>query len=208
MTSIEVLIEALLSDAYEKGKKIIQDAKNKVDNTIEEQRKKGRDDARERVISIKRKAKEESELINLSNLASAEINAQWLILEKKHAMIDNVLNQVKEELRILVKAENYIKILENLIIEGCLILNTPELELMLNSKDSTLFLDLGTLVKRIGEKTSNNIKLTKSPISIETIGGVKIQSNDGKMILDNTFEGILEHNNDKIRFKIAQILFE
>ncbi len=208
MTSIEVLAEALLSDANEKGKKIIQDAKNEVAKTIREQRKKGRDDAKERVISIKRKAKDESEFLNLSKLASAEINAQWLILEKKHAMIGNVLNQVKEELRMLVKAENYIKMLENLIIEGCSILNTPKLELMLNSKDSALSLNLGTLVKRIGEKTSKNIKLTKSPINIETIGGVKIQSKDGKMVLDNTIDGFLEYNNDEIRFKISQILFE
>jgi len=208
MTSIEVLIEALLSEANEKGKNIIQDAKNKVDNTIEEQRKKGRDDARERAISIKNKAKEESELIKLSKLASAEMNAQWLILEKKHAMIDNVLNQVREELSILVKSEKYVKMLENLIIEGCSTLNTPEMELMLNSKDSTLISDLGTSIKKISKKTKKKCKVKKSPRSIETIGGVKIQSKDGKMILDNTFDGILEHNNDKLRFKIAQILFE
>jgi len=158
--------------------------------------------------SIKNKAKEESELIKLSKLASAEMNAQWLILEKKHAMIDNVLNQVREELSILVKSEKYVKMLENLIIEGCSTLNTPEMELMLNSKDSTLISDLGTSIKKISKKTKKKCKVKKSPRSIETIGGVKIQSKDGKMILDNTFDGILEHNNDKLRFKIAQILFE
>ena len=105
MTSIESLIEELLSDANEKGKNTIHEAKNMVKNTIEEQRKKAREDARERVNFIKQKAKEESELIKLSKLASAEINAQWLILEKKHGMIDNVLNQVKEELRRLVKSK-------------------------------------------------------------------------------------------------------
>ena len=188
MTSIEGLIEELLSDANEKGKKIVNDAKNMVDNAIEEQRTKAREDARDEVISIKNTAKEDSRISKSSKLASAKINTQWLILEKKHAMIDNVLNQVKEKLGELVKSKNYIKLLESLIIEGSLLLNTPELELMMNSKDAPLPLDLGTLEKKISKEAGKKIKLKKSPNSIDTIGGVKIRTKDGKMVLDRIQE--------------------
>jgi len=67
MTSPDALIEALLSEARETAEKIIQDVKKTVQGTLEEQRKKGRERAREIVISIDKKAQKESLIIKLRN---------------------------------------------------------------------------------------------------------------------------------------------
>jgi len=207
MTSAEALIEALLSEAHETADKIIQDAEKTIQSTLEEQREKGRERARESVISIEKKAQNDSVIIKLRNMTSAESKAKWLILEKKHVLIENVLNQVKDELSMRIKTEKYVHVLENLIVEAGIIVDATDLEMILNERDSTLPMDLDELAEKIGEKTGTKTKITKSGKKIEVIGGAIIQTTDGKIVMDNTFEGILNNFKSEIRFRIAQILF-
>ncbi len=207
VTSADTLIEALLSEAHETAENIIQDAERTVQNTLEEQRNKGREFARERVISIEKKAQNDSMIIKLRDKTSAETKAKWLILEKKHALIEAVLNQVKIELYMRVKKDKYIHVLEDLIVEGGIILGATDLEVILNEKDSTLPMDLDKLADKIGEKTGTKTNITKSGKKIDTIGGAIIQTTDGKIVMNNTFEGTLNNSESEIRLKIAQILF-
>jgi len=207
MTSVDALVEALLSEAHVTAEKIIQDAKKTVQSTLEEQRKKGRERARERVISIDKKAQSDSVIIKLRDTVSVETRAKWLILEKKQKLIENVLNQVKDELHTRIKTDKYVLVLENLIVEGGIIVGATDLEVILNERDSTLLLDLDKLAEKIGEKTGTKTKITLSGKKIDVIGGAKIQTNDGKIVMNNTFEGILNNFENEIRFKIAQILF-
>ncbi|HEC39109.1 hypothetical protein LCGC14_0457410 [marine sediment metagenome] len=207
MTSVDALIEALLAEAYETAEKIIQDAKKTAQVTLEEQRKKGRERARDIVNSIDKKAQNNSVIIKLRNTASVESKAKQLILVKKHMLIENVLNQVKNELRMRIKTDKYIHILENLIVEGGIVLDAIDLEVILNEKDSTLPLDLDKLAKHIGEKIGKKTKITKSAKNVDAIGGAIIQTTDGKIVMNNTFEGMLNISESDIRFKIAQILF-
>lgn len=207
MTSADTLIEALLKDAHETAEKLIQDAKKKVEGVLEEQRKKGKERARDIIISIENKAQNDSVIIKLRNTAAAESKANWLILETKQTLIDNVLTQVKEGLLTKIKTDEYIHILEDLIVEGGIIVGEPDMEVILNERDSNLSLDLDKLSGSIGKKTGVKVKITKSAKKIDVIGGVIIQTTDGKVVMNNTFEGMLNNSEKEIRFKIAQILF-
>ena len=208
MTSADAFIDALLSEAHETAEKIIQNAKKTVQVTLEEQRKKGRERAREIVTSINKKAQNELVIIKLRYTASAESKAKWLILEKKHALIENVLNQVTDELLTLIETDKYLHILENLIVEGGTILDTTDLEVILNERDSTLQLDLDKLAEKIGERTGNKTNITKSEKISDVIGGVIIHATgEDKIIMNNTFESMLNNSESDIRFKIAQTLF-
>ena len=288
--SPDAIVEALLSEANETAEKIIKDAKKTAQNTLEEQRKKGRERAKEIVISIDKKAQNDFKIIKLRDTASAENEAKWLILEKKQALIENVINQVKDELATLIKTDEYIHVLENLIVEGGIIVGETDLEVMLNERDSTLPLDLDKLAEIISKKTGKMTKITKSQKLIDVMGGAIIQTPDedkpkefyennpslrlipetntvikfrnvmknyvekqrlpniedpfklkgledmlnnfkkinsledrisefyiestpaiylgnGKIVLNNTFEGMLKNSESEIRFKIAKILF-
>ena len=205
MTSADALIEALLFEAHETAENVIQDIKKTVHGTLEEARKKGRERARGILISIDNKAQNDSEIIKLRDTASAESKAKWLILEKKHALIENVLNQVKDELCSLIKTDKYIHVLENLIVEGGIIVGETDLEVILNERDSTLPLDLDKLAEKIGEKTGTKTKITKSAKKIETIGGVIIQTTDQdkpKDFYDNNHSlKLITETNTKTKFR-------
>lgn len=207
MTSADTLIQALLNEAHETAEKLIQDAKKKAEGFLEEQRKKGKERARDRIISIESKAQNDSVIIKLRNTAAAESKANWLILETKQTLIDDVLTQVKEGLLTKIKTDEYIHILEDLIVEGGIIVGEPDMEVILNERDSNLSLDLDKLSGSIGKKTGVKVKITKSAKKIDVIGGAIIQTTDGKVVMNNTFEGMLNNSEKEIRFKIAQILF-
>jgi vacuolar-type H+-ATPase subunit E/Vma4 len=182
-TPADAIIEALLYEANETAEKIIKDTKKTAQNTLEEQRKKGRERAKEIVISIEKKAQNDSNIIKLRNTASAENKAKWLILEKKQSLIENILNQVKDELSTLIKTDKYIHVLENLIVEGGIIVGETDLEVILNERDSTLPLDLDNLAEMISKKTGKKTKITKSQKKINAMGGVIILKNFMKIIL-------------------------
>jgi vacuolar-type H+-ATPase subunit E/Vma4 len=207
MSSPDALIEALLSQARKTAEKIIQDAKKTVQDTLKEQQKKGRESAQEKVILIGQKAQNNAVINKLRDKASTESKANWLILEKKHALIENVLNQVKDELQTRIKTDKYVQVLENLIMEGCINIGETDLEVILSERDSTIPLDLNKLAENVGEKTGLKTKISKSAKKIDTIGGAIIQTIDGKIILNNTFEGMLKYSEREIRLKIAQTLF-
>ena len=271
----DVLIEALLTEANENAEKIIQDVKNEVQDSIEEQQKKGRERAKELTISIDEKAQKDASIIKLREIAAAESKAKWVIQEKKNSLIDDVLNKVKDKLRTWIKTEGYIQFLENLIVEGGITVGVPDLELILNKRDSTLPLDLDKLAEKIGKKTGLKTSIKKSAKIIDTIGGAIIQMPDddlpkefyknnpslklinetntitkfkdvlkiytekqklpniddsfslkvlidllnnfrkidslenrkGNIVIDKTFEGILNYKDREFRFEIAKILF-
>jgi len=275
MTSDDMFIEVLLAEAHETAEKIINESKKKVQTTLNEQREKGRKRAKEIVISVEKKAINDAKIIKLRDLASTEGKAKNLILEKKQALIDNVLIQVMDKLRAFTKTDKYMNFLENLIIEGGVIIAAPDLEIIMNERDSTLPLDLNKLAKEISDKTGIPVKITKSERKIDTIGGAIIQMPDddkpidfynnnpslklitetndiskfrevlktysqkgtlpdiddefnlkvledllknyrkidsledktGRIVMNRTFESILNYSKNEIRFGIAQILF-
>ncbi|GAH14978.1 unnamed protein product, partial [marine sediment metagenome] len=93
--SADEIVKALLFEANETANKIIKDTENAAQNILEEQREIGRGRAKEIVTSVAKKAQKDSNIIKLRETASAENEAKWLILEKKHALIENVLNQIQ-----------------------------------------------------------------------------------------------------------------
>ena len=210
MSSVDPLVKALLAEAHETADQIILNARVKVRDTLNEQEKKGGDKAKEMVKLIEANAQKKVTINKQQYTASAELKAEWLILEKEHAMVDKVLSRVNTELHNLIKEkpDDYLHVLESLIVEGGIILGVPDLEVILNERDSHLPLDLGKLGQKIGEKTGLKITITKSAKKIDTMGGTIMQTPDGKIVLNHTFEGMMNSSKNEIRFKIAQILFK
>ena len=207
MTSVDVLIDAIITEAHETAEKIIQDAKEKALIILEEHRKKGQEQATEEVHSIGVNTRQECTIEYLRKTADAELKAKWMVLEKEHALVNKVLNDVKEELSKLIETNQYIQILENLIVKGGISLGSPYIDVLLNTRDSSLPIDLNKLADQVNKKTGRHIHFTKTQYHIDTIGGVMLQTTDGKIVLDNTFEGIMKNSKSEIRYEIGQILF-
>jgi V/A-type H+-transporting ATPase subunit E len=208
MESTRVITEMILEEAKKTAEHIIQEAQKSAEETLEKQRQLGVQKASELAQALLKKAESEAELDKLNSMANAKIEANWVILSKKETWTENVLNEAKNELKILTQSKKYLPILETLIIEAGVTSGGKELEVLLNKQDSTLPLKLDNLAKKISEKTGFKTKLKLSKEKLEVIGGAIVRTADGKVIMDNTFDDILMRREKDLRSKIAEILFK
>ena len=207
MESTRAITEMILEEAKKSATSILQKAKKSAEDTVEKQKQRGAQRANEAAEILLKKAESEAELNKLNSIANSKIKANWVILSKKETWIDNVLNEAKNELKILTQSKKYLPILEKLITEAVVILGGKELEVLLNEQDSALPLKLEDLAKEIGEKTNFKTKLRLSKEKLEVIGGAIIRTANGKVLMDNTFDDILRRREKELRSEIAKILF-
>jgi vacuolar-type H+-ATPase subunit E/Vma4 len=208
MESTRAMTEVILQEAKKSAEYIIQEAQKLAEEILEKQRQLGVLRANDSAKLLLKKAESEAELNKLNSMANSKIKANWVILSKKEIWIDNVLNEAKKELKILTQLKEYISILEKLITEAGVISGGKELEVLLNEQDSTLPLKLGNLAKKISEKTGFKTKLRLSEEKLEVVGGARVRTANGKVIMDNTFDDILMRKEKNFRSKIAEILFK
>ena len=132
--------------------------------------------------------------------------ARWIVLAEKERLVTNVLNDVKKRLVDLQKSEEFLPVLEYLIVDAGTVLDGGTLEVMLNENDLSLPLKLNKLEKKIADGTGVKTRLKISKQQIKAVG-VIVKTNDGKIFVDNTFEAILSRRERELRLKIARILF-
>lgn len=197
----------IVQEAEKSAEHILQEAEKSAEDTIKKQKQRGAQRANEVAKTLLKKAKSEAALNKLNSVANSKIKAKWVILSKKETWIDNVFNEAKNELKTLTQSEKYLPILEKLITDAGVILGGKELEVLLNTHDSTLPLRFNALAKEIGEKTGFETKLKLSKETPQVLGGAIVRTADGKIIMDNTFDDILLRKEKDLRSEIAKILF-
>ncbi len=205
--SLKSITEQILQEAKESAEAILKDAQEYLNRKLEEQRQLGINKANEEARYLLKKAEAEAETDRLRKIAEAKIKANWIILSQKEQIINTVLSEVKKRLKILTKSKEYIFILEKLILEAGIILGGGELEVQLNAQDSTLPLDFNRMALNIGERTGVETKLRLSEEKIEVIGGAIVKAANGKFLMDNTFDDIINRQERNFRIKIAKFLF-
>ena len=208
MNSEDVLIQTIITEAKEKAQQIIEETNRKVEQTLENQLLKARDDAKPKVAYIINKARLDVKIKTASKITDTMIKARWMILEKKQELIENVLTQTKQKLKFFISTDEYLKVLENYIIESGILIGKEKIEVILNEHDSNLPLNFGYIEERISKETNLDVRLLKSEKKLKnSIGGSIIQTLDGKIVVNNTFENVIERNDHLIRKKIVKILF-
>jgi V/A-type H+-transporting ATPase subunit E len=208
MESTREITEMIVEEAKKSAEHILQEAEKSVEDMLKKQEQRGIQRAKEAAKIFLKKAESEAELDKLDRIANSKIKANWIILSKKETWIDNVLNEAKNELKLLTHSKKYCPILEKLIAEAGVILGGKELEVLLNPQDSVLPLKFDDMAKEIGERTGFKTKLKLSEEKLEVLGGAIVRTADGKVIMDNTFHDILVRREKDIRSKIAMILFK
>lgn len=204
---MNLITEKIFQEAKKRAEEVIKEAQEYLSRKVEEQRRLGIIKANEEAQYLLKKIETEAENERLKKIAEAEIKANLIILSKKEQIINAVLDEVKRRLKILTQSKDYISILEKLIIDAGIILGGGELEVQLNAHDSTLPLDFNKIALEVSKKTGIETKLKLSEEKIEVIGGAIVKKNGGKIIVDNTFDDIINRQERNLRLKIAKILF-
>ena len=196
MEEIKVLtekeVEEILVDAKKNAEKIVREAEEEADRIKE--------------LKIKEKTSE-MENLKTMKLAATRLEGRRKILGVKSLYVDQVSEKAEKELKRIAEKRGsvYVNSLKTLLMESIENLGSKNLLIFVNERDKETITKIIREVKR--EIGGLNVKLKLASESINTIGGLIVQSADEKQIYNSTFEARLSRLKDKLRGDILNILF-
>lgn len=205
-SSTDRILERILDDANKKANATIREAQTSAKQILENRRQSARQSAEKDLYSMLKRAENVLDVIRGKVTTDIKRRASWMVLSEKEHWVTTVLNEAKNRLVNLQKSDEYLPVLEKLIVDAGTVLDGGTLEVMLNENDLSLPLKLNKLEKKIADETGVKTRLKISKQQIKAVG-VIVKTNDGKIFVDNTFEAILNRRERELRLKIARILF-
>lgn len=192
---------------------ILERAQKLSDEHIEQgemTRKRIIEDAREKIRLMEQKelltARLQAEREYQRQVQANELRIQAELDRNRWGLVQAVLDKLSRELAQLQKHEKrYQSIFEQLLLHGVSKIDQPRLVASMNSNDLSRFApDWQNLVKKCcGNKVEINLCAEASRCS----GGVKLVSEKGDVMIDNTFEGIVARRNESLQRLIFERLF-
>lgn len=180
------LIKRIEEESGHEIKKIQQQAKIEADNILKEAEKR----AQLRADHILERGKNQSANQQKILISKTHQDVNRQLMNAKETIIDDCFKQAHKILADL-NAAHYKKIVTTLLKQGSDRIKNPGSVIISRSEDKDIAKKHGLKVASTGN----------------TIGGMIIQSKDGKLTIDNTFEGILQRKKHEIRTEVGKILF-
>jgi V/A-type H+/Na+-transporting ATPase subunit E len=184
--SAETLIAKIKDDAKKDAENIIATAKKQSKQLIDDAVK----TAKKQADQIIEQGKKEQENIKRIKISQAQQETKRQIMQARETIIDECFQKALEQLKN-IDDNTYTRMMETLIkqtseqIPGIFCIHPSR------SLDETI-------------AKKHNIPVKGK---IDASGGILIVSEDGRITIDNTFEGILKRKRDSIRVQVGKLLF-
>ena len=202
MEGAELIIQEINREAEQKIQYLLSEAQREAEAIKEEARKR----AEARAEWILRKAQTQAEIEKQRIIANAKLEVRKKRLQVQEGLIREVIEALKERLAELPD-EEYFAILVDLGAQAVRELGVDTVVLRSNERTLELLKDrLNDFKKAVAEKTGVKIKVRRGK-PINTIGGLLVESLDGSVRVDNTFEARIERFESELRAAIAKALF-
>ena len=202
MEGAELIIQEINREAEQKIQYLLSEAQREAEAIKEEARKR----AEARAEWILRKAQTQAEIEKQRIIANAKLEVRKKRLQVQEELIREVIEALKERLAELPD-EEYFAILVDLGAQAVRELGVDTVVLRSNERTLELLKTrLNDFKKAVAEKTGVKIKVRRGK-PINTIGGLLVESLDGSVRVDNTFEARIERFESELRAVIAKALF-
>jgi V/A-type H+-transporting ATPase subunit E len=190
MNGVDKIIEKIKNESEATIKEILDSANNEVKSI----RKRDEKETRKMVEKIEQEYEKEAVVIRNTIISGAKIESKRIQLYAREDIINECFRRSEKKLANM-EGKEYEKFLNRSIREGFDVVGK-------NAVAGSAEKDSG-IVKKI----ASVLNIAVDEKGLATAGGVVIKSKDGKIRVDNTFEGILSRNKDVLRKDVAEILF-
>ena len=153
--------------------------------------------------------------VNRKIAHSTELNAARLqTLKARDEVLRDAYDEADKKLADFVKndRQKYLKLLKGFILQGILALEDTDVVVQAREEDLEEVKDMLPSIKdEYKKRTEKDVKLevdTKRFISKDCIGGVTLLSDNGNIVVENTFESRLEIAYQQNLPQIRKMLFE
>ncbi len=187
LSDVQKEIETQIVTSEKEAKRILKTAKEESDRDYQS------------IISQAR-VNAEAEKRRIASLTEVETRSQ--LLEIKESLVNKTFDEALSKLKAFADTEDYHQYLFDLIEKATKRIRSRKLIIHVNANDkSWLTQKMAALCKRL------RLELQLSDKTENCIGGCKIETVDGKVIYDETFDNRLEELKPELRVEVAKILF-
>ncbi len=193
------LLEKIKKDSEAESRKILEEARRKAKEIVNIAKKEG-EITKEKYL---KKAKKEAESIRKREITRANLEAKKLELKFKDEVIKKVIEESISEISKIRRKKRYEEALFRLAKEALDAIGVKEVKFLLNSEDLEVF-EKKILPKLVKEYGLKGVEVE----GVDMIGGVNVESKDGRFCVENSINARVERYKDLLRKEIASILFE
>ena len=193
---IEENTEKLIKEIMADQKKAISEIRKEADEKIKK--------SQEKIVEA---AKTKANTEFLKEKAKKELELKLQITKYREDLASEIINKAKDKIAAFVGTKEYESSLEKLILESVVTLKQPEVKIRCRKEDKNIltkqFLD--NVSKQISDKDLK-VKLNISDDYIKTMGGIRVETLDGKINIDNTYEKRIERSLEGLKREISLLL--
>ncbi|AFL95137.1 V-type ATP synthase subunit E [Thermococcus cleftensis] len=202
MEGAELIIQEINREAEQKIQYILSEAREEAEQIKEEARKR----AEARAEWIMRKAQTQAEIERQRIIANARLEVRKKRLQVQEELIQEVISALRERLAELPE-EEYFPMLIDLAVGAVKELGSESFVLRSNEKTLELLSNrLDEFRKALAERLGKDVEVALGE-PVQTIGGLIVETPDGSVRVDNTFEARIERFEGELRAEIAKALF-
>ncbi|NJE30223.1 V-type ATP synthase subunit E [Thermococcus sp. 18S1] len=202
MDGAELIIQEINREAEQKIQYILSEAQKEAEQIKEEARKR----AEARAEWIMRKAQTQAEIEKQRIVANARLEVRKKRLAVQEELIQEVITALRERLAELPD-EEYFPMLVDLAVQAVGELGSESVVVRSNERTLKLLSERADeFRKALGERLGREIEVSLGE-PVGTIGGLVVETPDGAVRVDNTFEARIERFEGELRAEIAKALF-
>jgi len=204
-SSVSAFCEQIARDAHAEIEKIAGRAKLSAKRKLEEAEKKADTAARQ----IKQAAEVQAKGIQARVTSGISLETKKILLRAQADIIEEVFAKVRQRLKTLKGATEYIAFLKELTVQAILVLEEEECLLAPGTDVRQLYTaqlmsEISQLVQR---RTGKEVKLSLSPDLSPKGPGVRVYSGARTALFDNTLEARMERLEDELKAVVATEVF-
>ncbi len=154
-------------------------------------------------------AKSEADRAYHRKVQASEIQLQAELDRLRWELVQDVMHKLRQRLAKLVEDENeYLPLLHKLLGQAANLIEKRELVVEVNTRDyQRLYKRWDSIVQLVAPEKKIHLKSVTSGPVCECVGGLMICSEDRRICVDNTFEGIIRRMENQLHQAILSRLF-
>ncbi len=202
-TGAQLIVDDILKEAASKASSIARAAKKEAETILDATRF----DNKEEEASEQKVAQVQGKRLHDEITSEGRTRARRELLHKREELIETILKDAQKELQDYAASDKYARELASLAIAACKKLDANQVVIQASRRDLKLLeKSKAQILKELGGSEKGASVSFSDPI--QTSGGVRVAEQDGKVEIDETFDGKLAREMDSLRVKVAKVLFE
>jgi vacuolar-type H+-ATPase subunit E/Vma4 len=196
----EILARVIMEDAFQEAEAILEKAGKEV-ASIQQEALKVQAEMRRQAES--NQSQLDIFLVKAKMISQAELQARMELIDQKEAVLQGVLEALKQEFFSLPRHPDYPSILMRLTLQCLEWLEGDEFICQVNGRDRAWF--SADALESLSTESGKKLSVDEQALDIE--GGVIIYRCDGRLLYDNSLEAIFHRKEEVMRCVAARQFF-